>query len=123
MPNFTPIKREVTVSIATMALTCALAALSFITSTWLVGFPLFMATVCICFYFGHAQVTYTQQGVKDYVRERAVIPLWAVAIMLFSVAPFIVWLVKTMWIAAVLLLLSGGAWGFRYYKTRIKASD
>jgi hypothetical protein len=99
-----------------------MAFLSLATSSWLVGFSSFMATTCICLFFGHAQVTYAQQGVKDYVRERTVMPIWAVVAMVASALPFIVWLIKSMWPLAILALLAGCAWGFRYYKTRIKTS-
>lgn len=115
--------REVTVSIIVMAAACVVALLSLFTAALPIGLPFFVIVVSICFYFGRTKVTYRQQGVKDYVRERAIMPIWAVTLLFLAGMPFVCWLFANAIVLAIAILAVLGFFGFRYYKTRMNRAD
>lgn len=115
--------REITVSIVVMAIACVMALLSLFTSALPIGLPIFVVVVSTCLYFGHTKVTYKQQGVKDYVRERAIMPIWAVFLLVLAGMPFVYWLFMNAIVLAIAVLAILGFFGFKYYKTRMNRAD
>lgn len=111
--------REITVSIIVMAAACVAALLSLFTAALPIGLPLFVVVVSTCLYFGHTKVTYKQQGVKDYVRERAIMPIWAVFLLFLAGLPFVYWLFVNAIVLAIAVLAVLGFFSFKYYKTRM----